>query len=191
VLCLVPLAHILSKGLQLAYVSVYYLAMGVGKLRRIPAAVAFGVASVGVVWSPFASTIYPYSISQPSSFRHIVIRDTADVPVDYFFPSLGSSTTNLHIKAVPGHETGIQDEVNMLRDLGGHHVRRTGWIRLAGQRLAVLCADFNTYAGQYTIERVSFTARGLVWNMTASYDLKYRKKIRPTLLRMMRSFRLR
>jgi len=165
--------------------------MGVGKLRKIPAAVAFGAAGVGVVWSPFSSTIYPYSISQPSSFKHIVIRDTANIPVDYFFPALGSSTTNLHVKAVPGSESAIQDQVKVLRDLGGQHIRRTGWMQLAGQRLALICADFNTYAGRYTIERVSFTARGLVWDITASYDLKFRKKIRPTLLRMMRSFRLR
>ena len=177
--------------MQFGYVSVYYLAMGVGKLRKIPAAVAFGAASVGVVWSPFSSTIYPYTISQPSSFRHIVIRDASNVPVDYFFPGLGSSTTNLNVRAVPGHETGIQDQVKGLRDNGGQNIRRSGWMQLAGQRLALICADFNNLAGRYTEERVSFAARGMVWSITASYDHKYRKKIRATLLRMMRSFRLR
>jgi hypothetical protein len=165
--------------------------MGVGKLHTIAAAVAFGAAGVGVVWSPFSSTIYPYSISQPSSFKHIVIRDASDVPIDYFFPALGSSTTNLNIKAVPGHETGIQDQVNLLRNNGGQHIRRSGWMQLAGQRLALLCADFNNLAGRYTEERVSFGARGMVWDLTASYDHKYKKIIRPVLLRMMRSFRLR
>jgi hypothetical protein len=61
---------------------------------------------------------------------------------------------------------------------------------LAGRREPLIRADFKGLPGRWTIERVSFVARGLVWYITASYDVRYRN-LRPTLLRMMRSFRLR
>ncbi len=163
--------------------------MGRGKLSRIPAVVAFGLASVRIVWSPFSSATYPYAISMPSSFRAIVIHDISNVPVDYFFPPLSSSITNLNVKAVPGHT--LTDEAKRLKELGGRHVRTSAWLHIADQRVPVICADFKGLTAQYTIERVTFLGRGMVWYVTASYDHRYRNKIRPTLLRMMRSFRLR
>jgi hypothetical protein len=162
--------------------------MGRGKRFGLPALALFAVANVGVTWSRFNSTLYPYSIQQPSSFRHIILRETSGVMADYFFPSLGSFTTNLNVKAVPGRSA--DNEARIIRSLGGQHVRRTGWAHLAGQREPVMGADFKTLAGRWTIERVTFVSRGYVWYITMSYEEKYRK-IRPTLLRMMQSFRLR
>ena len=163
--------------------------MGRGRVFGLPGVAAFTLASIGVTWSVFNSTIYPYTISQPSSFRHVVLRDSSDQPVDYFFPSpLGSTTTNLHIQADP--ERGSVNEMAHLRGAGGRNVHLIGWMQLAGERVPLVHGDFKGLAGRWTIEEVAFSARGMVWYITASYDLKYRS-LRPILLRMMRSFRLR
>ncbi len=145
-------------------------------------------SSGSVTWSHFTSTIYPYTITQPSSYRHIVLKDTANRRVDYFFPSLGSFTTNVNIYAVPGSHT--LDEGQYLRSLGGQNVRPAGWVTLAGGRRWVVRADFHGIAGRWTIVQTMFVARGLVWRLTASYDVRYRD-LRLVLFRVLRSFRIR
>jgi hypothetical protein len=162
--------------------------MGRGKRYSLPAIALFTAVNVGVTWSRFNSTIYPYSIAQPSSFRHIAMPNASGAQVDYFFPSLGSSITNLNVWAQRDHSP--PDDGAFLRGQGGKNVHRTEWMYLAGRREPLIRADFKGLPGRWTIERVSFVARGLVWYITASYDVRYRN-LRPTLLRMMRSFRLR
>ena len=163
--------------------------MGRGKLYSIPVIGIFALAGVVVTWSRTSSTIYPYSIEQPSSFRHEVVRDGAlNVAGDFYWPTPpGSSITNLNVKAVPGSR--VKDGSASLRSQSGRNVHRISWMHLAGQREPLIRADFKGIPGRWTIEQVTFVARGLVWYVTASYDVKYRK-FRPMLLRMMKSFRL-
>jgi hypothetical protein len=144
------------------------------------------LASVSVSWTPFHSSLYPYSISQPSSFKHVVLPNTANQKVDYFFPSIGSFPTNVNIVATPGH--AARDEVAYLKGISGHHIRRIGWLKIMGRRLAVMHADFNGLAGKYSVDQIRFGYKDTVWQLTASYETKYRK-MRPMMLRMLASFR--
>jgi hypothetical protein len=152
----------------------------------MPAFALISLATIGVSWSRVNSSTYPYSLSQPSSYRHIVFRDTSDHDVDYYFPSLGSTITNLNVYARPG--CGLPNQVAYFRSIGGQHPHRSGWITVSDHRLPLMKADFSVLAGRWTVERITFPNQGLVWYVTASYDVRYRS-VRPTLLRMMRSFR--
>lgn len=157
--------------------------------QRIPGIVTAAVAAAGITWIQFSSTLYPYTISQPSSFRHVVLRDNGSGrPGDYFYPVLGSTTTNLSVYAYPGR-TALNQE-DMLRMHGGEHVRRIGWLHLAGMRVPLVHADFRGLTGRWSVDQVSFVARGLVWVITTSCDPRY-LSIHPTMMHMMRSFRLR
>jgi hypothetical protein len=159
-------------------------------MRRIGAHPFLGaivVASVSVSWSPFHSSLYPYSISQPSSFRHIVLANTASQQVDFFFPSVGSYTTNVNVVAEPGHAK--RDEAAFLKGLNGRHIHVSARLRIMGHRRAVTHADFSSLAGNYSIEQVCFVHKGTVWQLTASYQTPYRK-MRPMMLRMLKSFRV-
>jgi len=152
---------------------------------RTLAAVLF--AGITTTTIHFSSTLYPYSIDQPSSFRHIIFTDTDNHRVDYFFPALGSFTTNANIYAVPGRDA--PDEQTYLHSIGGHHVKRSARISIAGQLRPVMRGDFKGIAGRWTIEQVTFAAHGYVWHLTASYDVKY-KKMRPILIAILSSFKL-
>jgi hypothetical protein len=158
-----------------------------GKLATHPALSAIVLAGVTVTWSRFHSNTYPYSVLQPSSFRHAVLSNTANQQVDYFFPSLGSFTTNFNVEATPGHS--MRDEASYLRSENGHNIHRVGWLRIAGQKVALMHANFGGLAGNYSIDQVCFMAGSKVWQLTASYDAKFRS-LRATLLKMLRSFRL-
>jgi hypothetical protein len=155
------------------------------RLRSILGAAVF--SGIIVTWSPFQSHLYPYTVSQPSSYRHIVLQDAAGHGVDYFFPSLGSFTTNVNIWAEPGHS--VSNDGVYLRSMGAKNIQRSGWMKIVGQRRPIMRGDFKGIAGRWTVEQVTFSAAGLVWHLTASYDPKF-KKVRPTLLRILSSFKL-
>jgi hypothetical protein len=144
---------------------------------------------IKIEWFPFPSAIYPYTVSQPSSFRHIVLQDLASHNVDFFFPSLGSYTTNVNIYAVPGTKAG--NEKDYLQSIGGHNIRRSTWLNIAGKKVPLMCGNFKGLVARYTLEQSTFAADGLVWHLTMSYDMKYRKLMRPTLLKIIKSFHLR
>jgi hypothetical protein len=160
----------------------------------MPRLLARGVASIAVLsgltvtWMPFHSTLHPYSISQPSSFKRAVLTlDAGSERVDYFSPPLGSAVTNVIIEATPG--TTLMNSVSYLRSIDGHNVKRSGLIPVAGQRRDLIRADFNGYAGKYTIEEVSFVASGYCWRLSISYAHKF-KYLRPLMLRMIQTFKL-
>lgn len=143
-------------------------------------------AGVSVTWSTFHSTIYPYTISQPSSFKHAVLTLDAG-KVDYFSPSLGSATTNVQVQALPGGS--IKSEVSYLRSLDGHHIRRDGYLTVLGHAWPLTCADFDGYTGKWRIEQITFPANGYIWRLTMSYASQ-NKNLRSTMARMLRSFKL-
>jgi hypothetical protein len=137
-------------------------------------------------WTQFSSTTYPYTIQQPSSFRHVLIQNGHKS--DYFFPDLGSYTTNVNIYAEPGR--AVQDDVTYFHISGAQKVERHGTIQVMGHRESITRAFFHTLAGHWIEERISFVGCGLLWHLTASYDLKYRS-LRTTMLHMLGTFRLR
>jgi len=146
------------------------------------------MTGITVTWSPYHSTLYPYTISQPSSFKHAVLSlSSDDERVDYFSPALGSATTNVTVSAQQGGS--LQPAVEYLRSLDGHHIRQSGWIEVLGQLRPLMRADFNGYTGKWTIEEVNFTAQGYNWRVSCSYAARY-SKLRSLMLRMIRSFKL-
>jgi hypothetical protein len=158
--------------------------MGPGLLRVVNILAFSGIL---VSWSSFHSVAYPYTISRPSSFRHAMLQNAAGQRIDYFFPSLGSLTTNVNIVAVPARHA--DNEAAYLKASGGLHVRQSGWVRIMGRRLRLICADYKVY-WSWRVEQVSFVSHGLFWRLTASYDPKFRS-LRPVMLRMLRSFKAR
>src|SRR5579875_2738106 len=106
-------------------------------------------SSTTVSWITFHSTIYPYTVAQPSSFRHVVLMDTDNHRVDYFSPALGSFTTNVNIYAVPGH--AVPNEAAYLRSIGGKHVHVSGRLTLLGKPLPLIMGDFSGIAGHWEI----------------------------------------
>lgn len=156
-----------------------------GKLGVHPVLGAIVLASVSVSWAPFRSTVYSYTISQPSSFKHVVLANTANQQVDYFFPSVGSFPTNVNIVAVPGHTVG--NWVSYFRNMNGHNIHRSGWLKVMGDRRPLIHADFNTLIGNYSVDQVRFVFKDTVWQLTASYETRFRG-MRPLMLRMLASF---
>lgn len=157
-----------------------------GKRSAHPLLGAIVLASVSVSWAPFHSSLYSYSISQPSSFRHVVLPNTANQQVDYFFPSEGSFPTNVNIVGVPGHTAG--NEIAYLKQISGKHIHRSAWLNIMGHRKAIMHADFNGLAGSYSVEQVRFAYRDTVWQLTASYATKFHR-MRSMMLRMLGTFR--
>ena len=159
-----------------------------GKLG-VPALVgAVLFSGTTITWTTFHSSLYPYSISQPSSFNHYEIAVNPDLKADYFYPLVGSATTNVNITATPGRE--VPNETLYLRSLDGRNIRRTAWVNLAGQRVALMCADFQSVMGKYRIEQLSFLWGGMLWHVTMSYALRF-KSMRSLMLRMLQSFKVR
>jgi len=142
---------------------------------------------VGVRYQTFHGTQYPYTMSVWTSMRHTVFMDTSGHQIDYFFPSLGSFTTNVNVWAEPG--TMLQPEVVLLQAQGGTHIHRVDSVRINGKRRSMLQADFHGLAGHYVEDQVSFSAAGRTWHLTASYDVRFRK-LRPRFMRMLHTFRL-
>jgi hypothetical protein len=159
--------------------------MGILGGRRFLGAIV--LASVSVSWTPFHSTLYPYRISQPSSFKHVALTNTAHQRVDYFFPSVGSFPTNVNILARPRRM--LRDGGACLKQRDGYHVYRSGWLRIMGRREPLMRADFHGLAGKYSIEQVCFVQKNTVWQLTASYETKYRT-MRSMMLRMLASFHI-
>jgi hypothetical protein len=143
------------------------------------------LAGITVNWLNFRSSIYPYRISQPSSYQHQVIEDVSHEKRDYFFPGLGSFVTNVNIFA----DHSKLSAPAYLRSIGGRHVRKIGMIRIMGKWRTIYAADFTlSYSGPYTLEQVCFSASHRLWRLTMSYDWKFRKKQRPLMLKMLKSF---
>jgi hypothetical protein len=153
-----------------------------GILARVAAILA--VSGANVVWAPFKSSTYPYTILQPSSYKHIVIDDTAGHPVDYFFPSLGSSLTNVNVYCDHGHVNPALS----LRNSGAKHVTRVGRILIDGTRRTLVRAAFTGLPGHWTVEQVVFSMHGHVWHLTASYADQFRSQ-RPIMMKMLKSFK--
>jgi hypothetical protein len=152
-------------------------------VRTLASAVVFAGATGS--WIPFHSSTYPYTLEQPASFRHVILANTANQKVDFFFPSLGSFTTNVNILAQPGRP--LSDEKTLLQAMNGHDVHRSGWLTIMGHRLPVIHADFDSLAGKYSIEQIRYTDGTTSWQLTASYEPKYRS-LRSTMLKMIGTF---
>ena len=145
------------------------------------------LAGITVHWTHVASKTYPYTISRPTSFRLAVVKDATNTNVDYYFPPLGSRTTNVNISAPFG--TRARDEAAYLRSIGGRNVRNGPRMKLAGKIRTLCTAHFSGLVGPYTLEQTNFVARSRVWWLTISYEDRYRG-MRPLLEKMLRSFRL-
>src|SRR5947209_2456839 len=126
------------RRLRLGCATLYHRRMGGHGLLRLMGMVLLG--HVTITWVQFSSTIYPYTISQPSSFSHIVYPKDPRHKLDYFSPALGSATTDVNIIAIPGDS--LPDSRNYLRDQGGFHVRSDGWVTVESRRRRITEADF-------------------------------------------------
>lgn len=168
-------------------INLYYAVMGKWAMRSLPAVAILATTSLTTTWVTYHSSTYPYSIGEPLSFRHLAIQTTSNRNVDFFFPSLGSSVTDVSIYAT--NRRGAGGEVTLLRSQGGVNIRQSGSLSLGAHRYPVMQADFRSLGIRWRTEGISFGAQGMVWYLTASYDLKYRY-LRPTMLRMLASFRL-
>lgn len=159
--------------------------MGMGLLTRILGVISF--VGISTTFSRVDSATYPYSILQPSTFRHVVIPNAGQQNVDLYAPPLGSAPTALTVYAVrdPG-----EPAIEYFLARNGRNVHRSGWVTIAGKRLALERADFRGYRVRYRQEQVTFRAAGYFWRLTVSYDLRF-KQYRGIMLRMLRSFRLR
>jgi hypothetical protein len=144
---------------------------------------------ITVKWSPFSSTIYPYTISQPSTFKHQPATTPSGQQFDYFFADgLGSFTTNVNITAQRGNK--VAHELAVFRSEGASKPKQDGWLRVMGHNLRLNHFVTHGLAGTWIEERVTFVAGGYTWVLTASYDPRY-KNLLPTMLRMLGSFKLR
>jgi hypothetical protein len=152
----------------------------------VSAVAAASVLSIGVTWSRYTSQIYPYSISQPSSYRHVELQNNVGRKVDYFSPSLGSFITCVVVYAVRG--TRFQNEISILEGLGGRDVRRAGSLTVNGHQYPIIRADFSGLTAHWTEEHVTFVRKGLVWHLHMSYDRRYRSQ-RAMMFRMLKSFK--
>jgi hypothetical protein len=154
-----------------------------GGIARLLSAVMF--AGVTINWVHFSSDVYPFTISQPSSFKHVVLTDTAHIRVDYFSPSLGSAVTDVSVFAVPGSQ--VPNPRAYLRAGGGRHVHTAGKIKISGRQRTLTAANFNSFGNHWIVEQVSFAQGGLVWRLSASYEPRY-ATMRPVMVRMLQSF---
>ncbi|GAC1327052.1 MAG: hypothetical protein NVS2B16_01920 [Chloroflexota bacterium] len=158
---------------------------------KIPALFMVGAitfAGVRITYDPFTSTIYPYRVLQPSSFRHIVVLDLTGHGVDYFYPDLGSFVTNVNIYAVtPGQ---MKNQAQMMHPTGAKHVHISGYLRVDKKRVPIFSSDHRAFPGHWREETAQFSSGGMIWHVTISYLLRYRN-LRPVMMRMIRSFHIR
>jgi hypothetical protein len=144
---------------------------------------------ITVKWSSFNSTILPYTISQPSNFAHQVGSPPGGQQIDYFFASgLGSFITNVSVTAEHGNR--VEQELSAFRRESDTRAKQSGWLRVMGHNRRLIRSDHHSLAGTWIEEQVTFEARGYTWILTASYDPRF-KSLRPTMLRMLSSFKLR
>lgn len=156
--------------------------------RILPTMGALTIVGSGLTPVRSTSAEYPYSVVVPSSYRYLVIKDTENRNIDYYFPSVGSTVTNVHIYATRGLPN--QSQGSYMRGEGGRSVHRVGVLSVAGQHLPIMHAEFQGLNSKWGIDQVTFVAHGMFWRLTASYDRKYRN-MRPTMIRILESFRLR
>ncbi|MCA1595231.1 MAG: hypothetical protein LC772_02225 [Chloroflexi bacterium] len=149
-------------------------------------AVAF--TGISIIWLPFASSVYPYTISQPSSFQHLIIRDTSNQQqVDYFFGGQGTAFTNVNIAAVKGSR--VEKPVQYLQSKDATHIRRGGVITILGKRRRWTLAKFHGLVARWSVETTTFVAGGWTWRMTVSHDAP-NKRLIPLMEKMVRTFKL-
>jgi len=145
------------------------------------------LVGVAVKWGTFTSTIYPYTISQPSTFTHQP-GTLRGLPADFFFPyGLGSFTTNVNVTAERGNH--VAHDLGVFERDGGKKVKHVGWLRVMGHNLRLNRTNHHGLAGTWVEEQVTFSAGGYTWQLTASYDPRY-KSLLPTMIRMLGSFKL-
>jgi hypothetical protein len=152
---------------------------------------AAGIAvltGITVTWSPYHSSLYPYSIAEPSSFKHAVLTlDASGQKVDYFSPPVGSAVTNVTVVATAGDAP--RSATSYLRSIDGHDIKSVGSLSVAGARRELIRANFDGYPGKWTIEEMSFEANGYYWRISMSYARQF-KNLRSVMLKMLRSFKL-
>lgn len=141
------------------------------------------VAGISVHWIPFHSHIYHFTISQPTTYNHVVLRDVAHRRVDYFFPRLGDSVTNVNVY----RDGKGAKAASYLRSMGAHNVHRDGIIRIMGRKHPLISANFVGMSEHFTVEQVILRDRGQVWHLTISFADRFRSQ-RKIMLRMLRSF---
>lgn len=148
---------------------------------------AIVLVGISIKWSTFNSTLYPYSISQPSTFSHQV-GTLGGLPADIFFANgLGSYTTNVNITAQRGNS--VAQDLAVFRRQSDGTAKSVGWLRVMGHNLQLIRSKSDGLVGPWVEERVTFSAGGYTWRLTASYEPRY-KRLRPTMLRMLASFKL-
>lgn len=141
---------------------------------------------VRVRYLPFTSTLYRYTLMQPDSFRHIVLRDPVGRQVDYFYPALGSSVTDVNIYAE--RHNHLDDQAAILRVTGAVRVRVSGHLAVGHMKIAIVSGDRSGIPGKWREEGAEFIENGQVWHMTMSYLFKY-ASLRPMMLHMLETFR--
>jgi len=143
------------------------------------------VAGSSASWVRFQSTLYPYTILQPPSFQHTVSSNA-----DLFTPGPPVSSAShaaLMVSATSGHMPG--NPVTLLRATGGQRVHIVGRLRIAGQLVPLVQAEFHNLAGRYGEVWATFSACGLSWSLTSTYEV-HARTLRSTMLRMLRSLQL-
>ncbi|GAC1513910.1 MAG: hypothetical protein NVS2B16_19770 [Chloroflexota bacterium] len=151
----------------------------------VPSQDDVALAGTKITYEPFVSTLYPYRLLQPSSFRHVVLVDLNGHMVDYFYPALGSSVTNVNIFEDEHGE--MRDEGALMRASGASWVHVSGYIPIGGKRFPIVSGDRSGLPGRWREEYVEFSASRKVWHLTMSYLLKYRS-MRPTMVHMLGTF---
>lgn len=159
--------------------------MGMALVKGIVGVVS--LVGVTTTYSRVNSSVYPYSIREPSTFRHVVIPNDGEQNVDLYAPPIGSAPTAVTVYA---EHDGGQNAIEYFITHHGRNVHRSAWVTIMGRKMALECADFNSFGVHYRQEEVTFHARGYFWRLTISYELRYRS-YRPVLLKMLGTFKLR
>ena len=161
--------------------------MSLARVAILPVIATMISMGVKIRWAPFHSTIYPYTISQPSSFTHGILPTPSGQQGDFFFPALGSFTTGLNIVAEPLKTDPPPADAVYLRSTGGKQVQAASFVTIMKHRSLMYRANYAGLAGHWTEERLSFAANGYYWHITVSYAYKYRS-MRSLMIRMVQSF---
>jgi hypothetical protein len=156
-------------------------------VQGVVGVVALVGVSTNTAW--VTSSIYPYSIKAPTTFRHVVLPTVTGQNEDLYAPPIGSAATSVTVYA--DRSGSGEGAIEYFVSHHGQHVHQSGTVSIMGKRIAVECADFNSYGTRYRQEEVTFSAGGYFWRLTASYELRYSGRYRVPMLRMLGSFRLR
>jgi acyl-coenzyme A synthetase/AMP-(fatty) acid ligase len=77
-----------------------------------------------------------------------------------------------------------------VRGESGRKATQIGWLRVMGHNYKLTRVVTHGLAGTWVEEQVNFAAGGYTWFLTASYEPRF-KSLRPTMIRMLGSFKLR